>query len=88
MDALRMNLELMGYRIEDSRKEFQDEIAASRKEFQDDLVAMRKAFEDEIVVSRNEFRERTDVLMKAVSDLLIATGAVTSRVERIERRIA
>lgn len=66
MDALRMNLELMGYRIEDSRREFRDEIAASRE----------------------EFRERSDVLMKAISDLLVATGAIATRVERIERKIA
>jgi hypothetical protein len=66
MDALRMNLELMGYRIEDSRREFRDEIAASRE----------------------EFRERSDVLMKAISDLLVATGAIATRVERIKRKIA
>ncbi|NDJ09628.1 MAG: hypothetical protein EBY17_00320 [Acidobacteriia bacterium] len=66
MDALRMNLELMGYRIEDSRREFREEIAASRE----------------------EFRERNDLLMKAISDLLVATGAIATRVERIERKIA
>ena len=66
MDALRMNLELMGYRIEDSRREFREEIAASRE----------------------EFRERNDLLMKAINDLLVATGAIATRVERIERKIA
>ena len=88
MDAMRMNLELMGYRIEDSRKEFQENIDASRKEFDARIEATRKEFREEMDESRKEFRERSGVLMQAVEDLMVASGAILRRVEKIEPRIA
>ena len=95
MDAMRMNLELMGYRIEDSRKEsqarmkeFQENIDASRKEFDARIEVSRQEFREEMDESRKEFRERSGVLMQAVEDLMVASGPILRRAEKIERRIA
>ncbi len=65
MDAITMNLELMGHRVEDNRRDWEERQKA---------VALEMA----------DLRERTDVLLKATTQMLAVAEAHDRRIARLE----
>lgn len=63
MDAITMNLELMGHRVEDNRRE-----AEARHR---DWEQRQKA----VALEMADLRERTDVLLKATTQMLAVAEA-------------
>ena len=72
MDAITMNLELMGHRVEDNRREAE----ARRRDWEERQKA--------VALEMADLRERTDVLLKATTQMLAVADAHDRRIARLE----
>ncbi len=80
MDAITMNMELMGHRLEDTRREAEErqrEAEARQREWE----ARHHVVDIEIA----HLREQGEVLLKATTQMLAVADAHDRRLARLER---
>ena len=98
MDAITMNLELMGHRLEDTRREAEerhrawqlDAQASQREAEQRQREAEQRQREWEecqrvVALEMTDLREQGAVLLKATTQMLAVADAHDRRIARLER---
>ena len=80
MDAIAMNMELMGHRLEDTRREAEErqrEAEARQREWE--------ARQHVVAIEIAHLREQGEVLLKATTQILAVADAHDRRLARLER---
>ena len=80
MDAIAMNMELMGHRLEDTRREAEErqrEAEARQREWE--------ARQHVVAIEIAHLREQGEVLLKATTQMLAVADAHDRRIARLER---
>ena len=80
MDAIAMNMELMGHRLEDTRREAEErqrEAEARQREWE--------ARQHVVAIEIAHLREQGEVLLKATTQMLAVADAHDRRLARLER---
>ncbi len=98
MDAITMNLELMGHRLEDTRREaaerhraWQLDAQASQREAeqrQREAEQRQREWEERqrvVALEMTDLREQGAVLLKATTQMLAVADAHDRRIARLER---
>ena len=98
MDAITMNLELMGHRLEDTRREAEErhrawqlDAQASQREAeqrQREAEQRQRDWEERqrvVALEMTDLREQGAVLLKATTQMLAVADAHDRRIARLER---
>ena len=98
MDAITMNLELMGHRLEDTRREAEErhrtwqlDAQASQREAeqrQREAEQRQREWEERqrvVALEMTDLREQGAVLLKATTQMLAVADAHDRRIARLER---